>query len=199
MKERILLSLPAALIVAGMISCNASPVSGQKHIDSTAMIMSTSIGTAIQEPVEKGIEVGDAIMVTRRSIFDNLSRSKDHTTLMVLLSASGFAGKLKGHDPYTLFAPTNKALNQLPAGTVDSLLRPNHKRELLYFVQSHLAGRSFSLKELEQDPQAVTLSGMRLHISHKQDTWWINKARISIPDVASSNGAIFVTEAVLTP
>lgn len=163
------------------------------------MIMSTSIGTAIQDPVEKGTEVGDAVMITQRSIFDNLSRSKDHTTLMVLLSASGFAAKLKGRDSYTLFAPTNKALNQLPAGTVDSLLRPDHKDKLRYFVQSHLAGRSFSLKELEHDPRALTLSGIRLHVRHKHDAWWINKARISIPDIANSNGTIFVTESVLGP
>ncbi|WP_118974092.1 fasciclin domain-containing protein [Taibaiella koreensis] len=198
MNERILLRLLVALACIGIIACNASASSKQKRQDSTAIMMITSTETAIQEPIETGVEVGEAIMTPGRNLADNVSRSKDHTTFTILLRASGLISSLKRAGPYTLFAPTNEAFNEIPAGAVDSLLLPTHKAELVQLVRDHLIAGSFTIGQLRSS-QLHTLSGIPVSLYRRGGDWWINHARISIADVRSSNGTLHVTEAVLQP
>ena len=77
---------------------------------------------------EKSVMVGGAAMLPSRDIIDNAVNSKDHTTLVAAVKAAGLVETLKGKGPFTVFAPTNAAFAALPAGTVDTLLKPETRR-----------------------------------------------------------------------
>ena len=76
------------------------------------------------------VTVGGAPMYASKDIIDNAVNSKDHTTLVVAVKAAGLVDTLKGPGPFTVFAPTNTAFSALPAGTVDTLLKPENKGQL---------------------------------------------------------------------
>ena len=76
------------------------------------------------------VMVGGAAMLPTRDIIDNAVNSKDHTTLVAAVKAAGLVDTLKGAGPFTVFAPTNAAFAKLPAGTVDSLVKPENKATL---------------------------------------------------------------------
>jgi len=138
-------------------------------------------------------------MAPGRDLTDNIARSKDHTTFTLLLKASGIGQSLKNTGHYTLFAPSNEAFNEMPSGTVDSLLQPAHKAELLLLIRDHLIAGSFTLDQLRSHNPLHTLSGAPVSLVHKGGEWWINHARISTADIHSSNGTLFTTEGVLKP
>ena len=75
--------------------------------------------------------VGGAAMYPTKDIIDNAVNSKDHTTLVAAVKAAGLVDTLKGPGPFTVFAPTNQAFAKLPAGTVDTLLKPENKKALV--------------------------------------------------------------------
>src|SRR5205807_1845376 len=79
---------------------------------------------------EKTVMVGGAPMYPSKDIVDNAVNSKDHTTLVAAVKAAGLVGTLKSAGPFTVFAPTNAAFTKLPAGTVDTLLKPENKAKL---------------------------------------------------------------------
>lgn len=199
MKEWILLLTLATLVCAGMVACNASATSGQRHADSTIIVMNTSVGNAIPEPVETGVEVGEATMTPGRDLIDNISRSKDHTTFIILLKASGLDQSLRKAGHYTLFVPSNEAFNEMPSGRVDSLLLPAHKTELVRLIHNHFIAGSFMLDQLRSHGQLHTLSGLPVTLFRKGGDWWINGARISTADIRTRNGILFTTDNVLDP
>src|ERR671924_125212 len=83
--------------------------------------------TAAQTRKEQTVTVGGAPMYPSRNIIQNAVNSKDHTTLVAAVKAAGLVDTLQGPGPFTVFAPTNAAFDKLPAGTVDSLLKPENK------------------------------------------------------------------------
>src|SRR5919108_526040 len=88
-----------------------------------ALALSTGIAAA-------QVTVGGAPMYKNKDIIDNAVNSKDHTTLVAAVKAAGLVETLKGPGPFTVFAPTNAAFGKLPAGTVDTLLKPENKEML---------------------------------------------------------------------
>ncbi|MEO6590519.1 MAG: fasciclin domain-containing protein, partial [Pyrinomonadaceae bacterium] len=82
--------------------------------------------------------VGGAPMMKDKDIIDNASNSKDHTTLVAAVKAAGLVETLKGAGPFTVFAPTNAAFEKLPAGTVDTLLKPENKAKLKGILTYHV-------------------------------------------------------------
>ncbi len=82
--------------------------------------------------------VGGAPMLKTKDIIDNASNSKDHTTLVAAVKAAGLVETLKGTGPFTVFAPTNEAFAKLPAGTVDTLLKPENKDKLKGVLTYHV-------------------------------------------------------------
>src|SRR5215213_9745067 len=87
---------------------------------------------------EKTVEVGGAPMYPSKDIIDNAVNSKDHTTLVAAVKAAGLVETLKGPGPFTVFAPTNAAFAALPAGTVDTLLKPENKGMLTGVLTYHV-------------------------------------------------------------
>ena len=155
--------------------------------------------------------VGGAAMYPSKNIIQNAANSKDNMTLVAAVKAAGLVDTLQGPGPFTVFAPTNAAFAQLPAGTVDTLLKPENKEKLATVLTYHvLPGRltTADLKEAVKDGggQATfkTVQGEPLTITEKGRAFGItdskgHTARITIADVLQSNGVIHVINKVLIP
>jgi uncharacterized surface protein with fasciclin (FAS1) repeats len=155
--------------------------------------------------------VGGAPMYANKNIIQNAINSKDHTTLVAAVKAGGLVETLEGPGPFTVFAPTNAAFAALPAGTVETLLKPENKgtldKILTYHVvpgrldsrmldqQIRAGGGKAVLKTVQGDPLTVQGSGKNLMVTDEKG----GSARITIADVYQSNGVILVVDKVLMP
>src|SRR6476620_4102914 len=99
---------------------------------------------------EMTVEVGGAPMYPSKNIIQNAVNSKDHTTLVAAVKAAGLVDTLQGPGPFTVFAPTNDAFAKLPAGTVDTLLKPENKATLTKVLTYHVVPGRMDSKELMQ-------------------------------------------------
>jgi uncharacterized surface protein with fasciclin (FAS1) repeats len=159
----------------------------------------------------KNVMVGGAAMYPNKNIIENAVNSKDHTTLVAAVKAAGLVDTLSGKGPFTVFAPTNAAFSKLPAGTVDSLLKPENKTKLNNILTFHVISGKLSASDLMDKIKAgngqtkiKTVEGEDLVF--KLDNGKItvidtkgSVANISIADVFQSNGVIHVIDAVLLP
>jgi uncharacterized surface protein with fasciclin (FAS1) repeats len=155
--------------------------------------------------------VGGAAMYASKDIVDNAVNSKDHTTLVAAVKAAGLVDTLKSPGPFTVFAPTNEAFAALPAGTVDTLLKPENKGTLTGVLTYHVVAGRLDTKTLDQQIRAgggkavlktvqggdltVTGMGRKLMVTDAKG----NSARITIANVYQSNGVILVVDKVLMP
>jgi uncharacterized surface protein with fasciclin (FAS1) repeats len=161
---------------------------------------------------EKTINVGGAPMYPSKNIIQNAVNSKDHTTLVAAVKAAGLVDTLEGPGPFTVFAPTNEAFAKLPAGTVDTLLKPENKATLVKILTYHVVpGRMTAValmkavKDGEGEAHIKTVEGEDLVVKQpgpgkltvtdaKGDV-----ATVTIADVLQSNGVIHVVDTVLLP
>jgi uncharacterized surface protein with fasciclin (FAS1) repeats len=156
--------------------------------------------------------VGGSQMYPTRNVIENVVNSKDHTTLVAAVKAAGLVQTLEGPGPFTVFAPTNEAFAALPAGTVDTLLKPENKAELTKILTYHVvAGKYYTadLKSLiERDggkAELPTVAGPDLTFTIGGDGAVEvtdakgDVAEITIADVTQSNGVIQVINKVLLP
>ena len=155
--------------------------------------------------------VGGAPMYANRNIIQNAVNSKDHTTLVAAVKAGGLVDTLQGAGPFTVFAPTNSAFAALPAGTVETLLKPENKGTLDKILTYHVVpgrldsrmldqqiaagGGKVILKTVQGEPLTVQGSGKNLMVTDEKG----GSARITIADVYQSNGVIQVVDKVLIP
>jgi len=162
--------------------------------------------------MEKTVNVGGAAMYPSKNIIQNAVNSKDHTTLVAAVKAAGLVDTLQGSGPFTVFAPTNTAFGKLPAGTVDSLVKPENKATLTKILTYHVVpgrltaaslmksvkegGGMAHLKTVEGEDLMVKQAGPgKLSVTDaKGDVSWI-----TIADVLQSNGVIHVVDTVLLP
>ncbi len=155
--------------------------------------------------------VGGAAMYRTKDIVDNAMNSQDHTTLVAAVKAAGLVETLKGKGPFTVFAPTNAAFEKLPAGTVDTLLRPENKGMLTKVLTYHVvAGRLDSkaiMKAIQKGGGTATfntVSGDRLMAMMNGDRLVLRDERggtatVTTANVYQSNGVIHVIDTVLMP
>ncbi len=155
--------------------------------------------------------VGGAPMYPTKDIVDNAVNSKDHTTLVAAVKAAGLVDTLKQPGPFTVFAPTNAAFAQLPAGTVDTLLKPENKAMLTQVLTYHVVPGKLDAQALmrqvrEGGGKAVlkTAAGGTLTASMDGDKLVVTDAKggrsvVTIGDVLQSNGVIHVVDKVLIP
>ena len=158
---------------------------------------------------EETVEVGGAPMYPSKTIVQNAVNSKDHTTLVAAVKAAGLVDTLSSPGPFTVFAPTNDAFRKLPAGTVDTLLKPENKDALVGVLTYHVVPGRYSAKDLmamaKKDGGKTTLKtveGEMLTIQAKDGTIWVwdakgGAAKITIKNVMQSNGVIHVIDTVL--
>ncbi|MBA0330314.1 fasciclin domain-containing protein [Stenotrophomonas maltophilia] len=155
--------------------------------------------------------VGGAEMYPTRTIVENAVNSKDHTTLVAAVKAAGLVDTLNGAGPFTVFAPTNAAFDKLPAGTVDTLVKPENKAQLTRILTYHVVPGSYSSAQLLADARKhggkatlKTVQGEPLTVALHDGKLWVidaegGKAGISVADVSQSNGVIHVVDTVLMP
>ncbi|RJS02165.1 fasciclin [Xanthomonas sp. CFBP 7698] len=150
-------------------------------------------------------------MLVTKDIVDNAANSKDHTTLVAAVKAAGLVETLKGPGPFTVFAPTNAAFSALPAGTVDTLLKPESKATLTKVLTYHVVpgkvdaaaliakikagGGSAPLTTVQGEPLTAKLNGKKVTLTDAKG----NTATVTIADVNQSNGVIHVIDKVLMP
>src|SRR4051794_35544008 len=179
-----------------------------------AAVSLAALGTATFAPaafVERSVQVGGAPMYPSKNIVENAVNSKAHTTLVAAVKAAGLVDTLEGAGPFTVFAPVNKAFTKLPAGTVETLLKPENKKTLTAVLTYHVVPGRLSAKDLlgkvnegggkatlttvEGGTLTVMKAGKHLEIVDAKG----DKSMVTIADVFQSNGVIHVVDTVLLP
>ena len=194
MKSIKLSSLASALVVAASMLSACAPMMGSGAPMNASPPM-----------------VGGAAMYPTKDIIDNAVNSKDHTTLVAAVKAAGLVETLKGPGPFTVFAPTNSAFAALPAGTVDTLLKPENKATLTKVLTYHVVAGKMDAAALSKAIMAgggkatlKTVSGGTLTAMSSGSTVMLRDesggtANVTIADVIQSNGVIHVVDKVLLP
>lgn len=115
------------------------------------------------------------------------------------LTASGLAEQLKSPGPFTVFAPDEAAFSNLPAGTLENLLKPENQTALRTLIGYHIVPGKFTLADLRSMTQLQTLDGAVLEVRFNADGVAVNGVRITAPDMRASNGIVHIVGAVLHP
>lgn len=131
-------------------------------------------------------------------IVDTAVANGSFTTLASALTAAGLVETLKGEGPFTVFAPTDAAFAALPAGTVEDLLKPENKEQLIAVLTYHVVPGAVMSTDLTEGMTATTVNGKDITITLEGGPK-VNGAVISAPDVAASNGVIHVIDSVILP
>ncbi|MBB5052111.1 putative surface protein with fasciclin (FAS1) repeats [Afipia massiliensis] len=153
---------------------------------------------------EKTVMVGGAAMFPSKNIVQNAVNSKDHTTLVAAVKAAGLVDTLSSKGPFTVFAPTNAAFGKLPAGTVDTLVKPESKATLTKILTYHVVPGKLSAADLTDGKKLTTVEGEALTVKLDGKKVWLidakgGKSAVTIADVNQSNGVIHVVDTVLMP
>jgi uncharacterized surface protein with fasciclin (FAS1) repeats len=155
--------------------------------------------------------VGGAAMFKAKDIVDNAVNSADHTTLVAAVKAAGLVDTLKSKGPFTVFAPTNTAFDKLPAGTIETLLKPENKRMLTTILTYHVVSGQFDSKAIMKRIKAGDGKAWFKAVNGGTLTAWMDgnvlvltdekggQSRVTIADVYQSNGVIHVVDTVLLP
>src|SRR5438067_10342644 len=192
MSKRLALLSAAALGALALAAAVVAPVSAQDK-----MMKSELSG-------EKTVMVGGAAMFPSKNIIQNAVNSKDHTTLVAAVKAAGLVETLEGKGPFTVFAPTNTAFGKLPAGTVDTLVKPENKATLTKILTYHVVPGKLAASDLKDGMKLKTAEGEQLSVKHQDGKTWIVDAKggtsmVTISNVNQSNGVIHVVDTVLMP
>lgn len=157
------------------------------------------------------VMVGGAAMISTKNIMENAANSKNHTTLVAAVKTAGLEQTLQSSGPFTVFAPTNEAFNKLPAGTVETLLKPENKAILTAILTYHVVPGKFNsatltdlikknagkytVKTVQNEAITFTLKDKNIILHDEKG----GMSKITIKDVYQSNGIIQVIDAVLMP
>lgn len=194
--------------LAAVTASFAALFAASNSVASPTVIAMTSPGAAAaSDPV-----VGGAAMSPRADIVTNASKSADHTTLVAAVKAAGLVETLQSPGPFTVFAPTNDAFGELPAGTVESLVQPAQKATLTKILTYHVVSGRLMAADIVALARAnggvatlTTVEGSKLTLrAADMGRWQITdenggKAFITIADVTQSNGVVHVIDGVLLP
>ncbi len=176
-----------------------------------AATLAVALGAGAYSAMAATVMVGGAPMYPTKDIIDNAVNSKDHTTLVAAVKAAGLVDTLKGPGPFTVFAPTNKAFDALPAGTVDTLLKPENKGTLTSILTYHVvpgkldaAALKKQIKEGKGSATLTTVAGGTLVAKTRGGKVTVTDekggtATVTTANVYQSNGVIHVVDKVLLP
>ncbi|MBK6696595.1 MAG: fasciclin domain-containing protein [Myxococcales bacterium] len=140
-----------------------------------------------------------ATVSSKSDIVDTAVGAGSFKTLAAALKAADLVDTLKGPGPFTVFAPTDEAFAKLPAGTLESLLKPENKAKLQGILTYHVVSGSVSSGKVVALNAAKTVQGSDVKISQNAGAVMINGAKVVKADIACSNGVIHVVDAVLLP
>ena len=181
-------------------------MNGINYGGATALALALFATPAIANPM-----VGGAAMYSTRNIVQNAVNSKDHTTLVAAVKAGGLVDTLSGKGPFTVFAPTNAAFAKLPAGTVETLVKPENKATLDKILTYHVVPGRITAQQIAAmaarhggTATLKTVEGENLRFMKSGNGWVVvdakgDRSRITIANVMQSNGVIHVVDKVLMP
>jgi uncharacterized surface protein with fasciclin (FAS1) repeats len=177
-----------------------------------AVVLAFSVGAAFPVAASaKNPMVGGAPMYASKTIVENAVNSKDHTTLVAAVKAAGLVDTLSSPGPFTVFAPTNAAFAKLPAGTVETLVKPENKATLTKILTYHVVPGTYTAKDLMKlakdgggEAQLKTVEGEPLIVQTKGKKVYVTDAKgstatVTTANVMQSNGVIHVINGVLQP
>ncbi|MBN8806766.1 MAG: fasciclin domain-containing protein [Sphingomonas sp.] len=182
-----------------------------KSVHKLMLATALAIGAGAGVAATKNPMVGGAAMYPTRNIVQNAVNSKDHTTLVAAVKAAGLVDTLSGPGPFTVFAPTNAAFEKLPAGTVDTLLKPENKDKLTSVLTYHVVPGRITAADIAAKAAAnhgtatyATVQGGSLMFRKGMGGWTImdgkgDRGKITIANVMQSNGVIHVIDTVMMP
>lgn len=177
-----------------------------------AALLASAVMISAPALAKSTVMVGGQEMFASKTIVENAVNSADHTTLVAAVKAAGLVDTLSGKGPFTVFAPVNSAFTALPAGTVDTLLKPENKGQLTGVLTYHVVAGEITLADLKAKlkkghgtAQLKTVAGGSLtammngpnNIALKDEAGGV--ANITIYDVMQSNGVIHSIDKVLLP
>ncbi|CAH0993999.1 hypothetical protein EMA8858_00106 [Emticicia aquatica] len=175
------------------------------------VFVSALISVSTFAQMEKTVMVGGAAMYPSKNIVENAVNSKDHTTLVAAVQAAGLVETLQSAGPFTVFAPTNAAFGKLPAGTVETLVKPANKATLTSILTYHVVAGKLNasdilakIKEGKGSATLTTVQGGTLKVSLKGKNVVLTDEKggmstVTIADVNQSNGVIHVIDTVVLP
>ncbi len=182
--KRTIKTIAAVTFLSFYLACNTAETSATSATDNSA-------AGAGQSAVQDDQSAKNVVQVA--------IGSKDHTTLVAAVKAADLVNALSNAGPFTVFAPTNAAFEKLPAGTVDGLLKPEKKDDLVDILQYHVSVGVFK-EDMLQDGQSIgQVNGGNISISKKDGKLVINGVANVIAAVPASNGIVYVIDAVLLP
>lgn len=172
-----------------------------------------STGVSAQDKMMKSDNpmVGGAAMYKTKNIVENAVNSADHTTLVTAVKAADLVGTLSSAGPFTVFAPTNAAFEKLPAGTVDTLVKPENKATLIKILTYHVVAGNMDSKAIAKaikkgngKAELTTVAGGKLWAMMDGKSLILTdekggKSMVTIADVRQSNGVIHVVDTVVMP
>ncbi len=124
---------------------------------------------------------------------------EDLSTLVTAVKAAGLVETLKGKGPFTIFAPTNKAFQALPAGTLDMLLKPENKGKLVKVLTYHVVPGEYPAAKVKDGMKPATVEGSTISITVNDQGVKVNDAKVIKADVEASNGVVHVIDKVILP
>ena len=137
-------------------------------------------------------------LLSEKTVVEIAIDSPDHTTLVAAVKAADLVETLSGPGPFTVFAPTNAAFAKLPEGTVESLLKPENKAQLVAILTYHVVPAKVLAADV-QTGEAPTVNGNKLNIKADSDGVTVNGANVVATDLIGSNGVIHVIDTVILP
>ena len=209
MRKTFPLAIAGTMIIAALAACSQEAATNDAMNVDEAML-SNDIG-ANDMAVDGTVMVGGAAMYPSKNIIENAVNSADHTTLVAAVKAAGLVETLSGPGPFTVFAPTNAAFAKLPAGTVDTLVKPENKKALTGILTYHVVAGNMTAADLAKaiadgggSAALKTVAGGTLNATDAGGTITLTdekggKSTVTQGDVIQSNGVIHVVDTVLMP
>ncbi|MFK7830765.1 MAG: fasciclin domain-containing protein [Congregibacter sp.] len=157
----------------------------------TALIVAGAVNAAHHEGGHSDMAAGTIVEVA--------AGNEAFSTLVAAVKAAGLVDVLSGEGPFTVFAPTNDAFAKLPAGTVETLLKPENKDQLVAVLTYHVVAGKVMAADVVKLSSATTVQGSAVSIEAGASGVQINDANVVMTDVAASNGVIHVIDTVILP
>jgi uncharacterized surface protein with fasciclin (FAS1) repeats len=146
-----------------------------------------------------GLATGLPAWAADKDIVDTAAGAGEFNTLAAALQAAGLVSTLKGKGPFTVFAPTDAAFAKLPAGTVENLLKPENKQQLVAILTYHVVPGKLMAADVVGLDEAKTVNGKMIDVQAEGGAVKVNDVSVTATDIAASNGVIHVIDRVILP
>lgn len=176
------------LLIAGaslFFSCNTTAEAGEYSNDEQSETLKGQSGVQDDE--------------SDRNVVQVAMGSADHTTLVKAVKAAELVDALSNAGPFTVFAPTNQAFDQLPAGILKNLLKPENKADLIDILQYHVIVGVYPTDRFTDGQEIGQVNGDQIVIGKSGDEITVNGNSKIIASIPAANGVIHVVDAVLLP